>query len=60
MAGGCDKVKHGVDAVVPETGVTLDTGLLGQNVIILSLKIADDLREAILSCKQVTVKRIMH
>jgi hypothetical protein len=35
-----------MDAVVPETGVTLDTRLLGQNIIILSLEVADNLREA--------------
>ena len=35
-----------MDTVVPETGVTLDTGLLRQDVVILSLQEAHDLREA--------------
>jgi hypothetical protein len=42
----CDKVKEGVDTVVPEAGVTLDTGLLSKNIIVLSLKVALDLGEA--------------
>jgi hypothetical protein len=32
--------------VVPEARVTLDTRLLGENVIVLSLQVSDDLREA--------------
>lgn len=44
-----DKVEHGVDSVVPETGVTLDTRLLRQNIVVLSLKITNDLREAIVT-----------
>lgn len=42
MAGRGDEVKHGVDTVVPEARVTLDTRLLGQDVVILSLEVADD------------------
>lgn len=45
MAGGCDKVEHGVDTVVPEARVTLDTRLLCQNVVILPLEEANDFRE---------------
>lgn len=45
MAGGCDEVEHGVNTVVPEARVTLDTRLLCQNVVILPLKEADDFRE---------------
>lgn len=45
MASGCDEVEHGVDTVVPEARVTLDTRLLCENVVILPLKEADDLRE---------------
>lgn len=43
MTGGGDKVKHGVNSVVSEAGVTLDTRLLGKNIIILSLEVANDL-----------------
>lgn len=49
MARRGDKVEHGVDSVVPETGVTLDTRLLRQNIVVLSLKITNDLREAIVT-----------
>lgn len=45
VAGGCDEVKHGVDAVVSEARVTLDTRLLCQNVIVLPLEEAHDLGE---------------
>lgn len=46
MASRRDEVEHGVDTVVPETGVALDTGLLGENIIVLSLKVTDNLGEA--------------
>lgn len=46
MTSRCDEVKHSVDTVVPESGVTLDTRLLGQNIIVLSLEIANNLGEA--------------
>lgn len=42
-----DEVEHGVNAVVPEARVTLDTGLLGENVVVLPLEVADNLGEAI-------------
>jgi hypothetical protein len=42
VAGRGDKVKHGVDTVVPEARVTLDTRLFGQNIIVLSLEVAND------------------
>ena len=43
MAGRGDEVEHGVHAVVAEARVTLDARLLGQNIIVLSLEVADDL-----------------
>jgi len=46
MAGRCDKVEKSMDTVVAESGVTLDTGLFCQNIIVLSLKVANDLAEA--------------
>lgn len=42
----CDEVKHSVDTVVPEARVTLDTGLLSKNIVILSLEVADNLGKA--------------
>lgn len=46
MTSRGNEVEHSVNTVVPESGVTLDTRLHGQNIIILSLEVADDLREA--------------
>jgi hypothetical protein len=43
MASGGDEVEHSMDSVVPEARVTLDTGLLGENVVVLPLEVADDL-----------------
>lgn len=43
MTGGGDEVEHSVDTIVPEAGITLDARLLGQDVIVLSLKVSDDL-----------------
>jgi hypothetical protein len=37
MAGRRDEVEHGVDTVVSEAGITLDTRFLGENVIVLPL-----------------------
>lgn len=46
MAGRSDKVEESVDTVVAEARVTLDTALLGENVIVLALEVADNLGEA--------------
>ncbi len=47
MTSGGDEVEEGVYPVVPETGVTFDTGLFSENIIILAFKVANDLLEAI-------------
>ena len=46
MAGRGDEVKHGVDTVVPEAGVTLNARLLRENVIVLPFEVANNLGEA--------------
>lgn len=46
MAGGGDEVEHGVDTIVPETRVTLDTRFLGKDIVILPLQVSNDLRKA--------------
>lgn len=51
MAGGGNEVEHHMDTVVPESRVTLDTRLLGQNVVVLSLEVADNLCEASAQCQ---------
>lgn len=51
MTGGCDKVEQDVDTVVAESGVTLDTGLLSQNVVVLALEVANDFAKATYACQ---------
>jgi len=46
MAGGCDKVEKRVYTVVPESRLTLDPRLFSKNIIVLPLKVSDDLGEA--------------
>ena len=46
MAGRRDKVEESVNAVVPESRVTLDTRLLSQDIVILALEVANNLGEA--------------
>jgi hypothetical protein len=47
MTCGWDKVEKGVNSIVPETGVTLDTRFFSQNVVVLALEVADNLLEAV-------------
>jgi hypothetical protein len=47
VTGGCDEIKEDVDTVVSEARVTLDSGLLSKDVIILALEVADNLAEAV-------------
>ena len=46
VAGWGDEVKENVDTVVAKSWVTLDAGLFGENIIVLSLKVSLDLSEA--------------
>jgi hypothetical protein len=39
VSGRRDKVEQGVHSVVPETGITLDAGLFGENVIVLPFEV---------------------
>ena len=47
MASRGDKIEKGVDAVVPEAGITLNARLFGKNVIVLALEVTDDFLEAV-------------
>lgn len=47
VASRGDKVKQGVDTVVAETRITLDPGLLRQNIIVLSFQISENLLETV-------------
>lgn len=42
MTSRGNEVQHSMHTVVPESGVSLDTRLLGQDIVILSLKITDN------------------
>jgi len=42
VTGGCDEVEQRVDSVVSETRITLDSRFFRQDVIVLSLEVADD------------------
>lgn len=43
VAGGRDKVEECMNSVVPEAWITLNAGLLGQDIVILAFEISDDL-----------------
>lgn len=46
VAGRRDEVEERMDTVVAEARITLDTRLLGEDVIVLALDVANDLLEA--------------
>jgi hypothetical protein len=46
MTSGSNKVEQSMYTVVAEAGVTLDTRLLCENVVVLPLEIANNLTEA--------------
>jgi len=46
MSSGSDKVEKGVDTVVLKPWLPLDSTIHSQNIIVLSLDIADDITEA--------------
>ena len=47
VTSGRDKIEEGMDTVVPEARVTLDTRLLGENVVVLAFQVTNDFLEAI-------------
>ena len=47
MAGRSNEVQESMNTIVAESGVTLDTRLLRKNVIILTLKIANNFTKAL-------------
>jgi hypothetical protein len=46
MTSGSDKVEQSMYTVVAEAGVTLDTRLLCENIVVLPLEIANNFTEA--------------
>ena len=45
MSRGRDEVERGMDTVVAEMRVTLDTSILSENVIVLAFEIANNFLE---------------
>lgn len=45
MTGRCDEVEQGMDTVIAEAGVTLDTGLLCKDIVVLTLQVANNFLE---------------
>ena len=58
--GWLHKVEKNVDSVVPESRVTLDSALLCQDVIVLTLEVAGDLAEGSFVINAVTEARCVH
>ena len=60
LTGGLNEVEQDVDAVVPESRVTLDSALLGQNVVVLSLEVTRDFAKGCLVVNAVTETGSVH
>lgn len=54
MTGGGDEVEESVDSIVSETGVSLDPGFLGENIIVLSFQVSCDLGKTSLIINLIT------
>ena len=46
MSSGRDKVQEYMNTIVTEAGIALDTRFFSQNIIVLTLEVANDLLEA--------------
>ena len=46
MAGGCDEIEERMYAVVSKARVTLDARLFCEDVVVLTLEVSHDFREA--------------
>jgi hypothetical protein len=46
MSSGSDEVEQSVNTIIAEAGVTLDAGLLCEDIIVLSLEVANDFTKA--------------
>lgn len=47
MTSRSDEIEKSMDTVVSESRITFNPGLFGENVIVLPLKIPNNLREAL-------------
>lgn len=57
VSGGWDEVEESMNPVVAEAGVTLDTRLLREDVVVLALEVANDFLEAGNDCLDATERR---
>lgn len=57
VASGSDKVEKGVDPVVAEARITLDTRLFSQNIIVLTLDVASDFSKTKMGNSQLCVQK---
>ena len=46
MTGRSDKVEKGVDSVIPESWVSFNPGLFGEDIIVLPFQVSCDLGKA--------------
>jgi len=54
MASWSDEVKQGVNTVVTESRITLDTGFFCKNVVVLPFEVADNLSKTVTMRQQTT------
>jgi hypothetical protein len=60
MTGGGDKVKEGVDSVIPEAGVSFNPGLFGEDIVVLSFQVASHLGKTSFVINLVTKSRCIN
>lgn len=59
MSSGGDKVEKSMNSVVSEARITLDARLLGQNIIVLTFKVANNLLETGIKQVDLLTRRIV-
>lgn len=60
MTSRGDEVKHSVNSVISKSRVTLDSRLLGQDVIVLALEVAENFGKAGAWVRMVFQKGLLH
>jgi hypothetical protein len=60
MTGRSDKVEKGVDSVIPESWVSFNPGLFGEDIVVLSFQVPGDFSETGLIVDLVTESRCVH
>jgi hypothetical protein len=60
MASRSDKVEKGVDSVIPESWVSFDSRLFGENIVILSFQITSNFGKTCLIINLITESRCIN